>query len=68
LSSNNGKLHGFIGVHNIDPSLSIVPPQRKSIDNIIDTFFLHPQWNEATLNADIALIRLNRTIVYTGTP
>jgi hypothetical protein len=50
-----------------DTNLRIVPPTRKPIDNLIDKFILHPQWYEDTMSADIALIRLNKNIVYTGT-
>ena len=62
--SNIGKLHGFIGVHDVNPQLTVNPSGRISIDDKIERFFLHPQWNEATLNADIALIRFRVSIPF----
>ena len=61
---NTGKLHGYIGVHSRDPALSI--PERIPIDDLIDRFFLHPQWNESKMNADIALIRLKKDVEYSS--
>jgi hypothetical protein len=50
----------------MDPNLSQVPQRRIPIDNLIEKLFLHPQWNESTMNADLALIRLKNNIVYTS--
>ena len=64
--SNTGKLHGFIGVHNMDPQLKKVPRRRIPFDDLIDHFVLHPEWNEAQMNADIALIRLKISVPYSS--
>ena len=57
-------VYGFIGDHNMDMTLN--PPNRFSINNLIDTVIIHPQWNQSTRNADIALIRLKTDLVYNG--
>ena len=41
-------------------------PTRISISLLVDKFFIHPEWDETTLDADIALIGLNTIIPYTS--
>ena len=58
-------MYGFIGDHNAD--MTILPPNRNPINNLIDTVILHPHWNRTTRNADIALVRLKTDLKYNGT-
>jgi len=58
-------VYGFIGDHNAD--MTILPPNRNPINNLIDTVILHPNWNRTTRNADIALVRLKTDLKYNGT-
>jgi len=50
----------------MDPQLKKVPSRRIPIDDLIDRFFLHPQWIESTMNADIALIRLKVSVPFSS--
>jgi len=61
----NDPLLGFIGVHNADPDIKSV--KRTELKDLIAEIIIHPQWNETTRNADIALVRLKQDIVYTST-
>lgn len=50
----------------MDPNLELVPQRRIPIDNLIEDFFLHPKWQESTMTADIALIRLKNNVAFTS--
>ena len=52
-----GDIMGFIGVKG---------KKMFAINNLVDKFVLHPQWNRTTRNVDIALIRLKIDVPYTS--
>jgi len=65
LFRRSNQLYGFIGAYNIDMQLKN-QTNRIQIKDVIDKIFLHPQWNQTTRNADIALIRLKTDVPYTS--
>jgi hypothetical protein len=59
-------LLGFIGVFNADHYAHFESKMRTPLAGLIAEIIVHPQWNQTTRNADIALVRLKQDIVYTS--